>query len=82
MEINKTEVMQFRVSPREKVLIEKCAKKEGMTVSDYVRSCMLMEMIIDGEGEALKIVMATLGRKGIEGMKRKLKFAESAAGKA
>lgn len=81
MENMRDEVMQFRVTTREKALIEKCAKKDGMTVSDYVRVGMLMQMIIDGEGQALKIVMTTLGRIALEGMKRKLKYAESTAEK-
>jgi antitoxin component of RelBE/YafQ-DinJ toxin-antitoxin module len=45
----KTQMMQFRVNDEEKALIEKCAKKAGMTVSEYIRACMLMEMVIDGE---------------------------------
>lgn len=81
MEISKTEVMQFRVTGREKVLIEKCARKVKMTVSDYVRVCMLMEMIVDGEMEAVKIVATTVSRKAIDGLKRKMQFAESAAEK-
>ena len=43
----KTQMMQFRVNDEEKELIEKCAKKAGMTVSEYIRACMLMEMVVD-----------------------------------
>ena len=62
----KTQMMQFRVTDEEKALIEKCAKKAGMTVSEYIRACMLMEMIIDGETTALKIVGKALGHKALE----------------
>ena len=50
----KTQMMQFRVTDEEKDLIEKCAKKARMTVSEYIRACMLMEMVVDGKVEALK----------------------------
>lgn len=82
MEKMRDEVMQFRVTTREKELIEKWAKKSDTTVSNYVRASVLMEMIIDGEPEALRIVMTTLGRKGIEALKRKLHLAEGATGGA
>ena len=62
----KTQMMQFRVNDEEKALIEKCARKAGMTVSEYIRACMLMEMIIDGEPTALKIVGRALGQKALD----------------
>ncbi len=68
----KTQMMQFRVDDEEKALIEKCAKKGGMTVSEYIRACMLMEMIIDGEVAALRIVGRTIGMKAMDAMKKRL----------
>ena len=59
----KTLMMQFRVSEQEKALIEKCATKSNMTVSEYIRACMLMEMMMDGETEAVKIIGKALGQK-------------------
>ena len=50
----KTQMMQFRVTDEEKDLIEKCAKKARMTVSEYIRACMLMEMVVDGEIASLE----------------------------
>ena len=41
----KTQMMQFRVNDEERALIEKCAKKAGMTVAEYIRACMHMEMV-------------------------------------
>ncbi len=42
----KAQMMQFRVNDEEKVLLVKCAKKAGMTVSEYIRACMLMGMVV------------------------------------
>ncbi len=68
----KTLMMQFRVSEEEKALIEKCAKKDGSTVSQYIRSCMLMEMMMDGETEAVKIIGRALGEKAREAVLKHL----------
>lgn len=67
----RTELMQFKVSPEERALIEKCAKKEKITVSEYVRTSLLMEMVLDGEFQAMKIVATTIGRKAIKALQRR-----------
>jgi len=69
----KTTMMQFRVNDEEKALIEKCAKKEGMTVSEYIRASMLMSMVMDGEVQALKIIGRTIGMKAMDALSRRLK---------
>lgn len=69
----KTTMMQFRVNDEEKALIEKCAKKEGMTVSEYIRASMLMSMVMDGEVKALKIIGRTIGMKAMDALSRRLK---------
>lgn len=69
----KTQMMQFRVTDDEKALIEKCAKKSGMTVSEYIRASMLMEMVVDGEVQALKIIGRTIGLKAMDALSRRLK---------
>ena len=69
----KTQMMQFRVNDEEKALIEKCAKKAHMTVSEYIRACMLMEMVVDGELQALKIIGRTIGLKAMDDLRRRLK---------
>ena len=69
----KTQMMQFRVNDQEKALIEKCAKKAGMTVSEYIRACMLMEMVVDGELQALKIIGRTIGMKAMDALSRRMK---------
>jgi len=68
----RTEVLQFTVTPDERRLIEKCAKKEDMTVSEYVRVSLLMEMIIRGEVEAMKIVLHTIGEKTAQLLRKRL----------
>ena len=73
----KTTMMQFRVAEDEKTLIEKCAKKAGMTVSEYIRACMLMEMVVDGELQALKIIGRTIGMKAMDALSRRLKATPS-----
>jgi hypothetical protein len=66
-------MMQFRVNGEEKSLIEKCAKKEGMNVSEYIRASMLMSMVMDGEMQALKIIGRTIGLKAMDSLNRRLR---------
>jgi hypothetical protein len=44
-----------------------------MTVSEYIRACMLMEMVVDGELQALKIIGRTIGMKAMDALSRRLK---------
>jgi hypothetical protein len=69
----KTQMMQFRVNDEEKALIEKCAGKSDMTVSEYIRASMLMQMVVDGEMQALRIVGRTIGIKAMDALGRRLK---------
>ncbi len=73
----KTELMQFKVTPQERTPIEKCDKKQGMTVSEYVRACLLMEMVLDGEMQALKIVATTIGRKAVKALHKRAEQLEA-----
>lgn len=74
----KTQMMQFRVNEEEKALIEKCPKKAGMTVSEYIRACMLMGIVGDGELQALRIVGHTIGMKAMDALSRRLKATPTA----
>jgi uncharacterized protein (DUF1778 family) len=67
----RSELMQFKVTPQERKLIERCAQKEKTTVSDYIRGSLLMEMVLDGEIEALKIIATTIGRKAVKAMQKR-----------
>lgn len=67
----KTQMMQFRMTDEEKALIEMCAKKAKMMVSEYIRASMLMEMVIDGEVEALQITGRMIGMKVMDALSRR-----------
>ena len=67
----KTELMQFKVTAEERALIEKCAKREKLTVSEWVRGALLMEMVLLGELKALKIVATTIGSKAVKALYRR-----------
>lgn len=68
----RTEVMQFRVTPKERALIEKYANKDGVTVSQYVRGTLVMDMaIVQGDVQAMKIVFATIGKAASDSIKKK-----------
>ena len=71
-EDSKTETLQFKVTEHERKLIEKCAADEGTTVSKYVRGAVLMSMVMDGKGEAIKIVAKEVGEKAFGAVRQKL----------
>lgn len=73
----RSENMLFRVTKAEKELITKWAKKAAMTTSEYIRSTVLMGMVMEGEPEAIKIVMKAVGTAAVATMKSKLRFIES-----
>ena len=68
---SRTELMQFKVTPKEKELIEACAKKQGDSVSEYVRAAVLMDMILEGNVGALKIAVDTIGRKAVQLLRKR-----------
>ncbi len=53
----------IRLTTEEKALLEKRAKKERMTESDYLRVCMVMDSVISGDVDALKLVGQGLSEK-------------------
>ena len=59
---SRTELMQFIVTPYEKKVIEDFVRKRHDTVSEYVRSAVIMDMVLEGEVKAMKIVVDTIGR--------------------
>jgi len=67
----KTQIMQFRVNEEKKALIEKCAKKEGPAVSEYIQASMLMSMVMDGERQALEIIGRTIGLKAMDSLSKR-----------
>ena len=71
MRQSRTELMQFKVTSEERRLIERTANKQGCTVSEYVRSAVLMDMILEGEVGAMKIVVDTIGRKAVQALRKR-----------
>jgi AAA+ superfamily predicted ATPase len=52
----KGEIITFKVSEEEAEMIRKAAKEEGMSVSRYLRACVLRDRGLSGDPVALKIV--------------------------
>jgi hypothetical protein len=71
MATGRSELMQFKVTPEERRIIENRAKKEGTSTSNYIRGCVLLEMVLDGDFEAMKIVGAEVGRKVWQGLRKR-----------
>ena len=67
----KTELMQFKVTPHERKVIENRAHKENMSVSEYVRAALLMDMVLSGDTQALKIVATTIGQKAVKALHKR-----------
>ena len=52
----KGEIITFKVSEEEAEMIRKAAKEEGMSVSRYLRACVLRDRGLSGDPVALKII--------------------------
>jgi hypothetical protein len=68
---SRTELMQFKVTPDERKLIEQCAKKQSLSVSEYVRAAVIMDMILEGNVGAMKIAVDTIGRKAVQLLRKR-----------
>ena len=53
----------IRLTPEEKALLERRAKREKMTESEYLRVCMVIDSVVSGDLEALKIVGQGMSEK-------------------
>lgn len=56
-------VMNFKVTPRLKAIIESHAKRKKMAVSEYMREAILFDMLISGNIDAFKYVVSGVGEK-------------------
>lgn len=65
------ETILFKVTIKEKAAIEKFVqtKREGWTVSEYIRVAVLFDMIQSGDVEALGIVSGTVRDRLVEKMR-------------
>ncbi len=62
-------IVNFKVTPQEQKLIERQAKKDKMNVSDYVRSCVYMDLLLAGDLEAMRL----LGKRAWDRLAPRLK---------
>lgn len=53
---SRSQVLQVRVTPREKVMVEKHCHRRGEAVSEYLRSAALTCMVMEGSGDGLKVL--------------------------
>jgi len=65
------ETILFKVTAREKAAIERFVqkRKEGWTVSEYIRVAVLFDMIQAGDVEALGIVSGTVKERLVDKMR-------------
>ena len=54
--------VNVKLSEDEKEVLSRRAKKEGVTESDHLRACMVMDALIAGDAGALKICGERLRR--------------------
>lgn len=68
----KNETLQFKVTAQERQLIEQAALKEDTTVSRYVRACVFLSMVMDGNTEVVQLVAREIGSKPFETLRRQI----------
>jgi len=69
-----TENVVIRVSPKEKALLDKYARKEGWSISEYVRATMLADMaMMQGDTEAMKIIFHAAREKLVRRFNKKFR---------
>lgn len=56
----RTEVVSGRFTPRERKIVARVAEKSGMTESQYVRAAVLSSCVLDGDGEAMRLLAGYL----------------------
>ncbi len=52
----RTSELRVLVTEGEKAIVQKHCKRRGETVSDYGRSAILASMVMDGSGDALRLL--------------------------
>jgi hypothetical protein len=62
---DRSEVLAGRFTRRERKAIEAEAGKQGFTVTEYIRSAVMVAMVMDGNVEAIKMT-AALSREKIK----------------
>lgn len=65
----KDQVMTFRVTTKERRIIEEQAKKEGSTPDAYMRSAVLMSLCMDGHPKAIALALEEMRETVVERVK-------------
>lgn len=55
--------LQIKFTDEERALLQKLAAKDGMTEADYLRVCMLMDGVMGGDRDAIRIMAGKLREK-------------------
>lgn len=77
MAIERKEIITFKVSSREKALIEKYAEREGCSVSDCIRTATFMDMVLGGYIEGIKYVGSVLAHELSKSLRSKFQRLET-----
>jgi hypothetical protein len=60
----------IKFSEAERALLAKRAKAEHMTEADYLRMCMIMDSVVSGDVDALKLIGTKLRDTVAEGVRK------------
>lgn len=55
--------LQIKFTDEERALLKKLAAKNDMTEADYLRVCMIMDGVLEGDRDAIKITAGRLREK-------------------
>lgn len=69
---SRTVVLSFKATPKEKDIIERIAKDEGVTLSQYVRGSVMSDLLLSGDLEAMKYSISLLGSNIKEAIREKI----------
>jgi Mobilization protein NikA len=61
-------MLNFEVTTEEEQLIKKAAKKEGVSVSDFARSCIYLWLVTTGNTEAIRLLGGRLRHRMTKAM--------------
>lgn len=65
--MTRTEIIQVRVTPEEAAMVKRAAAKEGQTVSEYIRSCIVTVRGIEGDPVAWAVIRKNV-QQAVEGL--------------
>lgn len=63
-------MITFEATEDEKRVIEKLAKKEGITVSEYVRGCVLIDLLFSGDMAGFRVFAKRFKEKAMERLRQ------------